>query len=209
MKTKIYYIVILYFFFIRFIIMSNNYKSLIDEYEFLSNSLNKIFKNNNKEIKNLLLKNNIKTRNNKISFSDVLLYKFLYTYKNDSKQLITSTLNYYYYLSIDRTTYHKKDLMITHTFYKDLFYKIRNLYNEHLKSNDKYNLIAVDGSYNNTNVNNDKIKLETSLNMGYYSINECMPIDITFCNQENKNKEILQLKNTLMIIILIIIKILL
>ena len=30
--------------------------------------------------------------------------------------------------------------------------------------------------------------------MGYYSINECMPIDITFCNQENKNKEILQLK---------------
>ena len=42
---------------------------------FLSNSLNKIFKNNNNEIKNLLLKNNIKTINNKISFSDVLLYK--------------------------------------------------------------------------------------------------------------------------------------
>ena len=33
-----------------------NFNSLIDEYEFLSNSLNKIFKNNNKEIKNLLLK---------------------------------------------------------------------------------------------------------------------------------------------------------
>ena len=55
--------------------MSNNYNSLIDEYEFLSNSLNKIFKNNNNVIKNLLLKNNIKTINNKISFSDVLLYK--------------------------------------------------------------------------------------------------------------------------------------
>ena len=27
--------------------MSNNFNSLIDEYEFLSNSLNKIFKNNN------------------------------------------------------------------------------------------------------------------------------------------------------------------
>ena len=143
---------------------------------------------------NLLLKNNIKTINNKISFSDVLLYKFLYTYKNDSKQLITSTLNYFYNLSIDRTTYHKKDLMIPYAFYKDLFYKIRNLYNEYLKSNDKYNLIVVDGTYNNTNVNNDKGKLETSINMGYYSINECMPIDITFCNQENKNKEILQLK---------------
>jgi len=144
MKSKIYYIVIFIFFLIRFIIMSNNFNLLIDEYEFLSNSLNKIFKNNNKEIKNLLLKNNIKTRNNKISFSNALLYKFLYTYKNDSKQLITSTLNYYYNLSMDRTTYHKKDLMIPHTFYKDLFYKIRNLYNEHLKSNDKYNLIVVD-----------------------------------------------------------------
>jgi len=170
MITKIYYIVIFIFFFIRFIVMSNNFNSLIDEYEFLSNSLNEIFKNNNKEIKNLLLKNNIKTINNKISFSNVLLYKFLYTYKNDSKQLITSTLNYNNNLSIDRTTYHKKDLIIPHTFYKDLFYKIRNLYDEYLKSNDKYNLIAVDGTYNNTNVNNDKGKLETNLNMGYYSI---------------------------------------
>ena len=48
--------------------MSNNFNLLIDEYEFLSNYLNKIFKNNNKEIKNLLLKNNIKTINTKISF---------------------------------------------------------------------------------------------------------------------------------------------
>ena len=30
--------------------------------------------------------------------------------------------------------------------------------------------------------------------MLFYNINECVPIDITFCNQENKNKEILQLK---------------
>jgi len=57
--------------------MNNNLNSLIDEYEFLSNSINNIFKNTNKEITNLLLENNIKTKNNKISFSDVLLYKFL------------------------------------------------------------------------------------------------------------------------------------
>ena len=30
--------------------------------------------------------------------------------------------------------------------------------------------------------------------MGFFNVNECIPIDITFCNQENKNKEILQLK---------------
>ena len=77
MITKIYYIVIFIFFFIRFIVMSNNFNSLIDEYEFLSNSLNEIFKNNNKEIKNLLLKNNIKTRNNKLVF---LMYYYINFY---------------------------------------------------------------------------------------------------------------------------------
>ena len=173
---------------------NNNYKILLDEYDFMSKSLNNIFKVSDNNIKNLLTKNGIKTRNNKIKFSDVLLYKFLYAYKNDSKQLIISTLNYNNDIVINRTTYHKKDLIIPSSFYKDLFYKIRDLYNTYIKSNDKYNLIAVDGTYNNTNINNIKGKLETSLNMGYYSINECLPIDITFCNQENKNKEILQLK---------------
>ena len=152
---------------------NNNYKTLLDEYNFLSNSLNDIFKKNNIDIKNLLLKDGIKTRNNKISFSDVLLYKFLYAYKDNSKQLIVSKFNYENDLSIDRTTYHKKDLMMPDTFYKSLFYMIRDLYNNNFKFND-YNLIAVDGTYNNTNINNKKGKLETCLNMGYYNINECI-----------------------------------
>ena len=172
---------------------NNNYKTLLDEYNFLSNSLNNIFKTTNDDLKNLLIKNGIKTRNNKISFSDVLLYKFLYTYKDISKQYIVSKFNYDNELLINRTTYHKKDLMMSDTFYKSLFYKIRNFYNDNFKT-ENYNLIAVDGTYNNTNVNNIKGKLETSLNMGFFNVNECIPIDITFCNQENKNKEILQLK---------------
>ncbi len=84
-------------------------------------------------------------------------------------------------------------MLINNDIYKSLFYKVRDLYNLNFKSDD-FNLIAVDGTYNNTNINNIKHKLETSLNMGYYNINKCIPIDITFCNQENKNKEILQLK---------------
>jgi ABC-type glucose/galactose transport system permease subunit len=80
--NNIYYVVFLIFFQI-IIIMNNNLDLLFNEYKILSDSLNKIFINTNKEIINLLLKKNIKTRNNKISFSDVLLYKFLYAYKND------------------------------------------------------------------------------------------------------------------------------
>ena len=171
----------------------NNYKSLLEEYDFLSKSLNNIFKNVNTDIINSLFKSGIKTRNNKISFSDVLLYKFLYSYRDNTKQTIISNFNYESNTLIDRTTYHKKDILIKDDIYKSLFYKVRNLYYLNFKT-DNFNLIAVDGTYNNTNVDNIKHKLETCLNMGYYNINECIPIDITFCNQENKNKEILQLK---------------
>ncbi len=52
------------------------------------------------------------------------------------------------------------------TFYKSLFYKIRNFYNDNIKT-ENYNLIVVDGTYNNTNVNNIKGKIETSLNIGF------------------------------------------
>ena len=44
----------------------------------------------------------------------------MYFYINNSKQLITSTLNFNNNLSIDRTTYHKKDFMIPHTFYNNV-----------------------------------------------------------------------------------------
>lgn len=74
--------------------------------------------------------------------------------------------------------------IISDDYYKLLFYKIINYYDSNFKNNN-FNLIAVDSTYNNTNINNiNNIKgnLETSLNMGYYNINECIPNDITFCN---------------------------
>ena len=98
-KKKLYIVLKVYFylnFYFKFIIMNNNnYKTLLDKYNFLSNSLiNNIFKTTNDDLKKLLIKNDIKTRNNKISFSDVFLYKFLYTYKDVSKQYIVSKFNY-------------------------------------------------------------------------------------------------------------------
>ena len=118
---KVYFYLNFYF---KFIIMNNNnYKTLLDEYNFLSNSLNNIFKTTNDDLKNLLIKNGIKTRNNKISFSDVLLYKFLYTYKDVSKQYIVSKFNYDNELLINRTTYHKKVLMMSDNFINLYFIK--------------------------------------------------------------------------------------
>ena len=50
-------------------------------------------------------------------------------------------------------------------------------------------MIAVDGTYNNTNIKNDKT-LETSLNMGLYDATNCIPIELELKGFENKNKEI-------------------
>ena len=49
--------------------------------------------------------------------------------------------------------------------------------------------MAVDGTYNNTNIYNVKQFLETSLNMGFYNITDDIPFDLSFCSLKNKNKE--------------------
>jgi hypothetical protein len=171
--------------------MNNNY--LIEKYSFLSKNLCDIFKNINNDIIEYLPKN-VKTRKGKINYNDVFYYKMLYTFKNKTKQEIVSSINCNNNKNIDRTTFHKKDLKMNVNFYRYIFKKIKNLYDNNYKKNITDTVIAVDGTYNNTNINNEKGKLETSLNMGYYNVSEQIPIDITFCGQENKNKEILQLK---------------
>ena len=69
-------------------------------------------------------------------------------------------------MNVNRTSFYKKELKIPLKFYNDLFIKIKKLLDKYLnKKNDDYNIIAVDGTYSNTNIYNDK-SLETCLNMG-------------------------------------------
>ena len=76
---------------------------------------------------------------------------------------------------------------------KIFFNKISNLYKELI--NKKTNIIAVDGTFNNTNILNKKGNLETTLNMGYFDVENNIVIDLTLNGYENKNYEILQLTN--------------
>ena len=171
----------------------NDNKYLYNNYSTLTNNLNSIFKNINNNIINDL-PDNKQTRNSKLKYSDVLYYKMLYSFKNNSKQNIVSTINFKNNKLIDRTTYHKKDLKMNVTLYYNLFNKIKKNYNDLFKNTLNYDIIAVDGTYNNTNIKNIKGCLETNLNMGYYNVTKNIPIDITYCGEENKNREILQLK---------------
>ena len=52
-----------------------------------------------------------------------------------------------------------------------------------------YNIIAVDGTYSNTNLH-DEHKLETCLNMGYFDCTNQIPIDLEIKGTEYNNKEI-------------------
>jgi len=154
----------------------------------LSEELNNLFINSDRDIKEILDKKNIKTRNKKLSFNDVLKYKFLYVYKNYTKSQIVADLNFDNYKA-NKSNYYKKEQKIPLEYYQLVLNKVKQLFNNYSKKTLPYNIIAVDGTYNNTNLKNDKT-LETTLNMGFYDVSNCIPIDIVLKDYNNKNKEI-------------------
>jgi hypothetical protein len=172
----------------------NDIKFLSQELNFklkkLADDINELFKDSNNIIKNILLKKKIKTRQNKISFIDALCYIFNYSFIDNSKQSVVSSYNFENNKNANRSNYYKKELKIPISFYNDIFIKIKKLLDKYLNKNiNPFNVISVDGTYNNTNLLNNK-KLETSLNMGYYDATNKIPIDLEFKGIECKNKEI-------------------
>ena len=128
-------------------------KMFINDLIKLANELNELFKNCDDNIKKALLKNKIKTRNSKITFTDVLTYIFNYSFIDTTKQSIVSKYNFNNNNSIDRSTFYKKEKLISISFYNNIFLKIKELLNKYLnKKHNIYNVIAVDGTYNNPNI---------------------------------------------------------
>lgn len=172
------------------IIYNNINNNFINELNKLSNDLNKLFFNANDLIKKMLNKKKIKTRQSKISFNDILCYIFNYSFINNTKQSVVSDYNFDNNICVNRTSFYKKELKIPLNYYKILFTKIKFLLNKYLNKNDcVYSVIAVDGTYSNTNILNDK-SLETTLNMGYYDATNHIPIDLELKDGNYKNKEI-------------------
>lgn len=164
--------------------------------------MNTIFKNVNDDIKNEIYKaKNIKCIDSKFKFDDTLLYSFNYCKPNETKLKIVSDLHFknnykeqnYNNIIISRNTFDEKEKSIPISYYLDIFNKLTNLYNKNFKSiNDKdlINIIIVDGTYNNTNKYNIVDYLETSLNFGFFNLNDEIPIDLTFNSIGEKNNEL-------------------
>lgn len=153
--------------------------------------LNELFKDFEKtirdDIKNI---NNIITKKGKITFLDSLIHKFKYSQLEITKEEITSEFNFINDSFISRTTFYEKEKLIPLKTYEDLFNKITTLYSNLINKPTKF--IAVDGTFNNTNILNKKGNLETTLNMGFFDIENNIPIDLTINGCESKNYEILQ-----------------
>ena len=170
------------------------------DYETIVKSINDIFINADKDISKSIFDNyKIKTRNTKLSFKDTLIYSFEYTQNNKTKIDIINKFNKDiddYKKKISRTTFHEKNSIIPLSYYVNIYKKIMSIYkNKFIKS--KTSIIAVDGTYANTNVKNIKGYLETSLSMGmgFFDVTNDIPIELIFKGEESKNKEISSLQN--------------
>ncbi len=162
-------------------------------YKNICDSLNSIFMNIEKQISNFINKvYKIKTRKTIVTYTDTFIYSTLCTQINKTKTDVINDLNLLLNKNneLKRTTLYEKEIKIPFEFYVDIFNKITKLYYD-LFSDDKIKkLIAIDGTYNNTNVYNIKGYLETSLNMGFFDVNNDIPLDLTFNGIKNKNNEL-------------------
>jgi hypothetical protein len=140
----------------------------------------------------------VKMRSRNISIENVLVYKFMYTKLDKTKQHIVSMLNCNTKSNTAcRTSYDRKEQHISITLYENIYLQLIFLYNKlnginHTKNVSTFPIIAVDGTNNNTNIRNGK-PLEVALNMGFYDINQQIPVNLIPCGAGNRNKEVQQL----------------
>lgn len=134
---------------------------------------------------------NIKMRNSSINFKNAILYRLLYSQKNATKNNVVSRINNKNNIDCKNEKYHtrlgfdSKEQNIPLEFYQNLFDELKIYYNSiTYKQRFKNKIIAIDGTYNNKNSN------EQLLNMGFYDIDKSVPIDIASYGKEGKNREI-------------------
>jgi hypothetical protein len=167
---------------------SLNKQLLENKMDNLKIDLNNLFCNSEFDIEKMLKNNNIITRHRKLTFKDCLCYKFNCSFKYNTQESVVNDYKFDNSLICEKSSFFRKENKIPIDFYKNIYEQTLKLHNKYC-TNKPFKIIAVDGTYNNTNINNNKT-LETSLNMGYYDISNSIPFELTFKGPEFKNKEI-------------------
>ena len=152
--------------------------NLNDKINMFVKDMNNLFKDAETEIKDMLIKDNKNTRQRVLSFRDVLCYKFNYSFRYKKQLDVINEYKFNNCVDCHKSAFYRKENKIPLEYYKNIHERILKIHNKYTGKYE-YNIIAVDGIYNNTNIKNDKT-LETSLNMGYYDVNNNIPIELTF-----------------------------
>ena len=118
---------------------------------------------------------------NGLQIKDILLYQFMYSKINVTKDNVCNNINFANKTSIDRTNYYRKENNIPLIFYKNITKQITLFCQDFLKQENK--VIAIDGTYSN-------ISNKSVLNMGYYDVNTKLAIDLVHGNIGQRNHEL-------------------
>ncbi|MEK7615540.1 MAG: transposase, partial [Patescibacteria group bacterium] len=154
--------------------------------------LNKIFiKHSNYKFVNFI--NDIKLRNNKdgLRLEDALIYRFMYSDPNSTKESITSHINYVYETTFDRQTFDSKEnnigIDVYLSIFEDIFKLVStptiNLLHDPVNTLDIKNhvMVGIDGTYNLD------YEFKQQMNLCMYDITNSIPIYLT---NNSKNTEI-------------------
>jgi hypothetical protein len=154
----------------------------------IAEELNSIFNEFKEEYKKL----NPKSRERKISAEYAMYFFFKYVSSNTTKDSITSTLNNDVKEKnkiLSAINYTRKERTIDLSLYQNICSKIIDLvYKQTSDNKTEFRILSVDGSDNNTNLNRESGKLQTSLNMCYFRSDLGIPVDLHF-KGSNKNCE--------------------
>jgi len=161
--------------------MSEKFNSKI---KILADELNCIFKDSNEQIKRMIDK---KTRERKLSYLDCINYKFINVQKYDTQKKTINEVKYNNKILCHNSSFFRKEQQIPLQYYKNIYDKIFSIYLSK-RNNNKQKVVAVDGTYNNTNIYRNG-KLETTLNMGYYDTTNDVPLALNL-KVDSQNKEI-------------------
>lgn len=139
---------------------------------------------NNCNYNNIKKNSSVKMRDikNGIKLLDALSYRYIYAFKNITKVMSASTLNYRNNEEFDRQTYDSKEGNIPTFVYSDIFNDLCYNYNNNYVDSETV-VLGIDGTYNR-DVNFDEI-----LNMGLYDITNSIPVGLESFGKNHKNDE--------------------
>jgi hypothetical protein len=125
----------------------------------------------------------IRYKKNGIEPWKAVLYRFLYTQKDKTKQEIASRINLWDGTNFTRQGYESKESSINIKYYEAYYTNVIDFYNKISGSNGS-SVLAVDG------VNNSNNERKVMTNLGLFDINNGVPINISYYGPNYRNNEV-------------------